>query len=98
ECAHEVLPYPRSRDFAGLDHADRGAGGAGFDLAEGQGREREAARGDRMTSVLVLVGTLVAVTVFGLVWRARQGRVRAARPESALPEQLRELVDPASPV
>ncbi|MEV4311830.1 thioredoxin family protein [Actinocrispum sp. NPDC049592] len=50
-----------------------------------------------MTAVLVLVGTLALATAFGLVWRARQGRVRAAR-SSALPAELRELVDPSSAV
>jgi thiol-disulfide isomerase/thioredoxin len=50
-----------------------------------------------MTAALVLLGTLVLATAFGFAWRANQGRVRTAR-LSALPAQLRELVDPASRV
>jgi thiol-disulfide isomerase/thioredoxin len=51
-----------------------------------------------LTAVLVLVGTLALATAFGLVWRARQGRVRGAAEGSVLPAELRELVDPASAV
>jgi thiol-disulfide isomerase/thioredoxin len=50
-----------------------------------------------MTEILVLVGTLAVATVFGLLWRANQGRVRSAK-RSTLPGQLRELVDPESSV
>jgi thiol-disulfide isomerase/thioredoxin len=49
------------------------------------------------TGALVLLGTLVLATTFGLAWRANQGRVRTSR-LSTLPAQLRELVDPASKV
>ncbi|ONI73029.1 thiol reductase thioredoxin [Actinosynnema sp. ALI-1.44] len=50
-----------------------------------------------MTGVWVLIGTLAVVSVFGLAWRRSQGRVRAAK-VSALPAELRELVDPGSRV
>jgi thiol-disulfide isomerase/thioredoxin len=50
-----------------------------------------------MTATLVLVGTLALATVFGFYWRANQGKVRTAK-RSTLPEPLRHLVDPASPV
>jgi thiol-disulfide isomerase/thioredoxin len=50
-----------------------------------------------MTSLLVLVGTLALAAVFGLLWRANQGRIRSAK-RSTLPTELRELVDPASRV
>lgn len=50
-----------------------------------------------MTAVLVLVGTLALASAFGLYWRARQGRVSAAK-RSALPGPLMDLVDPDSRV
>jgi len=55
-----------------------------------------------MTTALVLIGTLALATVLGLLWRANQGRVRAAKRSSplgsTLPAELRELVDPGKPV
>lgn len=50
-----------------------------------------------MTGVWVMIGTLAAASVFGLVWRLSRGRVRAAK-VSTLPAELRDLVDPASRV
>lgn len=50
-----------------------------------------------MTGVWVLIGTLALASVFGLAWRRSQGRVRSAK-SSPLPAELRELVDPGSPV
>ena len=50
-----------------------------------------------MTGVWVLLGTLAAVSVFGIAWRRSQGRVRTAK-MSTLPLELRTLVDPASRV
>ena len=45
----------------------------------------------------MLAGTLAVASVFGLAWRRSQGRVRSAK-MSTLPNELRELVDPASRV
>lgn len=50
-----------------------------------------------MTGVWVLLGTLAVVGVAGTAWRRSQGRVRTAK-VSALPAELRELLDPASRV
>jgi thiol-disulfide isomerase/thioredoxin len=50
-----------------------------------------------MTGVWVLIGTLALASVLGLAWRRSQGRVRSAK-SSSLPAELRELVDPGSPV
>jgi thiol-disulfide isomerase/thioredoxin len=47
-----------------------------------------------MTGVLVLIGTLVLAGVVGLVIRARNGRIRAARATSALPEDVRRALAP----
>jgi thiol-disulfide isomerase/thioredoxin len=51
-----------------------------------------------MTGVWVLIGTVAVATVFGLAWRAAQGRVRGGKTESALPEPLRAAVDNGSAV
>nr|WP_042183637.1 thioredoxin family protein [Kibdelosporangium sp. MJ126-NF4]CEL15673.1 Thiosulfate sulfurtransferase, rhodanese [Kibdelosporangium sp. MJ126-NF4]CTQ93598.1 Thiosulfate sulfurtransferase, rhodanese (EC 2.8.1.1) [Kibdelosporangium sp. MJ126-NF4] len=50
-----------------------------------------------MTGVWVLIGTLAVAGVVGILWRRRQGRVRTAK-GIMLPAELRELVDPDSPV
>jgi thiol-disulfide isomerase/thioredoxin len=47
-----------------------------------------------MTGVLVLIGTLVLASVVGLLIRARNGRVRPARPAGALPEDVRRELAP----
>jgi thiol-disulfide isomerase/thioredoxin len=52
--------------------------------------------------VWALTGAVAVATVFGLVWRAAQGRIQqrkvTERKLSSLPGPLRELVDPASRV
>jgi thiol-disulfide isomerase/thioredoxin len=54
-----------------------------------------------MTGVWVLIGTLALASMLGLAWRRSQGRVRSAKSSSqtsSLPAELRELLDPSSPV
>lgn len=47
-----------------------------------------------MTGLLVLVATLVVATLLGLLWRARQGRVRPGGAPSTVPAAVRDQVDP----
>ncbi|MET9264712.1 thioredoxin family protein [Amycolatopsis sp. NPDC004079] len=54
-----------------------------------------------MTGVWVLLATLVVATAAGLVLRARNGRIRAAKPAAAtraLPAPVAEALDPRSAV
>ncbi|WP_367134391.1 TlpA family protein disulfide reductase [Saccharothrix sp. HUAS TT1] len=51
-----------------------------------------------MTGVWALLGAVAVVAAIGLVLRARNGRVRAARPRGALPAPVRDLLDPDAPV
>ncbi|WP_406639493.1 TlpA family protein disulfide reductase [Amycolatopsis sp. WGS_07] len=54
-----------------------------------------------MTGVWVLLATLIVATAAGLVMRARNGRVRAAKPAAAtrvLPAPVIEALDPQSAV
>ncbi|MBB5806448.1 thiol-disulfide isomerase/thioredoxin [Saccharothrix ecbatanensis] len=47
-----------------------------------------------MTGVWALLGAIAVVAVIGVVLRARNGRVRAARPGVRLPDPVRALLDP----
>ena len=51
-----------------------------------------------MTGLWVLVATLVAAAAVGVLLRARNGRVRAAKPARALPGPVADVLDPASAV
>ena len=52
-----------------------------------------------MTGVWVLLAVLVAASLLGVWWRARDGRVRAAGRELlALPEPVRAAIDADAPV
>jgi thiol-disulfide isomerase/thioredoxin len=51
-----------------------------------------------MTGVWVLLAVLAAATVLGFLLRGRDGRVRRSKPAADLPAQVRELIDPSSPV
>jgi thiol-disulfide isomerase/thioredoxin len=51
-----------------------------------------------VTGLWVLVATLVAAAAVGLLLRARNGRVRAAKPARALPGPVADVLDPASAV
>jgi len=53
-----------------------------------------------MTGLWALLGALVAVGVIGLLLRAREGRIKAAKDDhrSRLPAPVRELLDPAAEV
>jgi thiol-disulfide isomerase/thioredoxin len=51
-----------------------------------------------MTGLWVLLAVLAAATVLGFLLRGRDGRVRRRKPIADLPEQVRDLIDPASPV
>ncbi|SEP52313.1 TlpA family protein disulfide reductase [Amycolatopsis saalfeldensis] len=54
-----------------------------------------------MTGVWVLLGTLVVAVAAGLLLKARNGRVRAAKPAATarpLPAPVAEALDPASAV
>lgn len=56
-----------------------------------------------MTGVWALLGVIAVVAVVGVVLRARDGRVREAKPQpgnarQALPAPVRDLLDPATPV
>lgn len=51
-----------------------------------------------MTGLWVLVATLVAAVAAGALLRARNGRVRAAKPARALPGPVTDVLDPASAV
>ncbi|GAA3430717.1 thioredoxin family protein [Kutzneria kofuensis] len=51
-----------------------------------------------MTGVWVLLAVLAVATVLGFLLRGRDGRVRASKPAAALPAQVRDLIDPSSPV
>jgi thiol-disulfide isomerase/thioredoxin len=54
-----------------------------------------------VTGVWVLLGTLVVAVVAGLLLKARNGRVRAAKPAATarpLPAPVAEALDPASAV
>ena len=51
-----------------------------------------------MTGVWVLLGVLALAVVLGLLLRAREGRVRVAPAVSSLPSEVRDLIDPSSPV
>lgn len=50
-----------------------------------------------MTGALILVGTIAAAIVVGLVLRFVNGRIRAAK-TGDLPPEIRELLDPAASV
>lgn len=57
-----------------------------------------------MTGALVLIGTLALAGVVGFALRAREGRIRGvsdaalATAPAGLPEDIRRLLDPGSPV
>lgn len=51
-----------------------------------------------MTGVWVLVGVLAVTAVLAVALRAREGRVRSGAQLSALPVQVRDLIDPAASV
>ncbi|HTI24736.1 MAG TPA: thioredoxin family protein [Kutzneria sp.] len=51
-----------------------------------------------MTGVWVLLAVLAAATVLGFLLRGRDGRVRSSKPIADLPTQVRDLIDPSSPV
>ncbi|NUT46786.1 MAG: thioredoxin family protein [Saccharothrix sp.] len=51
-----------------------------------------------MTGVWALLAALAVVAVIGVALRARDGRVRAARPGERLPEPVRDLLDGYTPV
>jgi thiol-disulfide isomerase/thioredoxin len=51
-----------------------------------------------VTGLWVLVAVLVAGTAAGLVLRARNGRVREAKPVRELPGPVADVLDPASAV
>ena len=51
-----------------------------------------------MTGLWVLVATLVAAVAVGVLLRARNGRVRGAKPARALPGPVTAVLDPASAV
>jgi thiol-disulfide isomerase/thioredoxin len=51
-----------------------------------------------MTGVWVLLGALALAVVLGLLLRAREGRIRVASTASSLPVEVRNLIDPSSPV
>ena len=51
-----------------------------------------------MTGVWVLLAVLTAATVLGFLLRGRDGRVRSSKPIADLPTQVRDLIDPSSPV
>jgi thiol-disulfide isomerase/thioredoxin len=51
-----------------------------------------------VTGLWVLVATLVAAAAVGLLLRARNGRVRDAKPARALPGPVADVLDPASAV
>ncbi|MFJ7211461.1 TlpA family protein disulfide reductase [Amycolatopsis sp. NPDC098790] len=51
-----------------------------------------------MTGLWVLVAVLVAATAVGLLLRARNGRVRNAKPVRDLPGPVTDVLDPASAV
>ncbi|QUQ70311.1 TlpA family protein disulfide reductase [Kutzneria sp. CA-103260] len=51
-----------------------------------------------MTGLWVLLAVLAAATVLGFLLRGRDGRVQHRKPVADLPAQVRDLIDPASPV
>ena len=51
-----------------------------------------------MTGVWVLLAVLAAATVLGFLLRGRDGRVHRSKPIADLPTQVRDLIDPSSPV
>jgi thiol-disulfide isomerase/thioredoxin len=51
-----------------------------------------------VTGLWVLVATLVAAVAVGVLLRARNGRVRGAKPARALPGPVTAVLDPASAV
>jgi thiol-disulfide isomerase/thioredoxin len=51
-----------------------------------------------MTGVWVLAGVLAVTAVLGLALRAREGRVRSGTQLSALPDRVRDLIDPSAAV
>ncbi|WP_410666809.1 TlpA family protein disulfide reductase [Amycolatopsis sp. cmx-4-68] len=51
-----------------------------------------------MTGLWVLVATLVAAVAVGVLLRARNGRVRDAKPARELPGPVADVLDPASAV
>ena len=51
-----------------------------------------------MTGAWALLGAVAAVAVIAVVLRARDGRVRAAKPGEGLPAPVRDLLDRTTPV
>ncbi|SFW57103.1 TlpA family protein disulfide reductase [Amycolatopsis australiensis] len=51
-----------------------------------------------MTGLWVLVATLVAAVAVGALLKARNGRVRAAKPARELPGPVADVLDPAAAV
>ena len=51
-----------------------------------------------MTGLWVLVATLVAAVAVGVLLKARNGRVRGAKPARELPAPVTDVLDPASAV
>jgi thiol-disulfide isomerase/thioredoxin len=51
-----------------------------------------------MTGLWVLLAVLAVATVLGFLLRGRDGRVRRGKPAADLPAQVRDLIDPSSPV
>jgi thiol-disulfide isomerase/thioredoxin len=51
-----------------------------------------------MTGVWALLGAVAVVAVIAVALRARDGRVRAAKPHRGLPAPVRDLLDPGVPV
>ena len=51
-----------------------------------------------MTGLWVLLAVLAVATVLGFLLRGRDGRVRRSKPAADLPAQVRDLIDPSSPV
>ncbi|ONI82394.1 thiol reductase thioredoxin [Saccharothrix sp. ALI-22-I] len=51
-----------------------------------------------MTGVWALLGAVALVAVIGVVLRARNGRVRVAKPRDGLPAPVRDLLHPGTPV
>ncbi|MBB5954615.1 thiol-disulfide isomerase/thioredoxin [Saccharothrix tamanrassetensis] len=51
-----------------------------------------------MTGVWALLGAVAVVAVIGVVLRVQNGRIRTGRVGTDLPEPVRALLDPATPV
>ena len=51
-----------------------------------------------MTGLWVLLAVLAVATALGFLLRGRDGRVRRSKPAADLPAQVRDLIDPSSPV